>query len=58
MQAQQTQNSFPGLKNYLDFRETAARSLCAHRFCSGAVYCFALAAKMLFQNGVRQGEIE
>ena len=42
MQTQQTQNSFPGPKSYRDFRETVARSLCAHRFCSGAVQSTAL----------------
>ena len=58
MQTQQTQNSFPGPKSYRDFRETAARPLCAQRFWSVAVHCFVLAAKLLFQNGVWQGEME
>ena len=31
-----------GPKSYRDFRETVARSLCAHRFCSGAVQSTAL----------------
>ena len=36
------------------------RSLCAHRFFfrSGAVQCFVLVAKLMFQNGVWQGELE
>ena len=49
MQTQQTQNSFRDPKSYRDFRETVARSLCAHRFRSVAVHCFVLAAKLLFK---------
>ena len=52
MQTQQTQNSFPDPESHRDIRQRAAKSLCAHRFCSGAVHCFVLAAKLLFQNGV------
>ena len=34
--------------------------LCAHNFCKirAAVHCFVLAAKLKFQNGVWQGEME
>ena len=38
-----------GPKSYRDFRETVARSLCAHRFRSVAVHYFVLAAKLLFK---------
>ena len=49
MQTQRKQNSFPRPKSYRDFRETVARSLCAHRFRSVAVHCFVLVAKLLFE---------